>query len=457
MTPHIFHPDILREYDVRGHFGKTLNPIDAFEIGRRFADGLDHPATVCVARDGRLSSPALSEALIEGLSQQGCAVIDIGLGPTPMLYYAVKDLQADAGIMVTGSHNPPEENGLKITLKNGPFYGDSIRALADVRPREARPCLQVHHKHVHECYRARVLEDYCSTGRPLTVVWDLGQGATTEIVPGLVKSLVGTHILINDVLDPLFSAHSPDPTVPENLQQLVASVHAHGADLGIAFDGDGDRIGVIDGQGRILWGDQLMMIFARDILSRHPGATLIADVKATQALFDEITHLKGNPVMAPTGHSRIKDKMAQTGALFAGEMSGHIFFADEYYGFDDAIYAAVRLLRLLQKSPLSLSEIYDQLPHPFSTPEIRIPCDEEKKFKVISDIKDLLKDQDVLTIDGVRVNTPEGWWLLRASNTQAMLVARCESPTEAGLESLKRQLQNALSSFDLGSRYLRMD
>lgn len=445
MGPHVFHPAILREYDIRGHFGDTLNLVDAYEVGRRFATVLKPSPTVCVARDGRLSSPALCNALVDGLLQQGCKVIDIGLGPTPMLYFAVKNLQADAGIMVTGSHNPPAENGLKLTLKNSPFYGESIRALAQVIPDKPSAPGQLQTTLVQSDYIQRILKDYGPTGRPLKVVWDLGQGATTVIVPSLVKKLTGSHTLLNTTLDPLFSAHPPDPTVPKNLDQLITAVRAQGADLGIAFDGDGDRLGIIDGQGRILWGDQLMILFARDILSRHPNATLIADVKSSQVLFDEISALKGIPVIAPTGHSRIKDKMAQTGALFAGEMSGHIFFADEYYGFDDAIYAAVRLLRLLEANPLSLTQLYDSLPQLFSTPEIRIPCAEDKKFKVIESIKDFLQGQDVLTIDGVRVHTHEGWWLLRASNTQAMLVARCESSTKAGLESLKQQVEQALA------------
>lgn len=447
MTTHTFHPSILREYDIRGHFGTTLTERDAFEIGNRFAQKLPHRAHVCVARDGRFSSPVLLEALRQGLCQQGCQVINIGIGPTPMLYFAIKHLNTDAGIMVTGSHNPPEENGLKFALKNGPFYGDDIHAFSTMTP--AAPAAHIgisQELNLQDLYVQRLLKDYRQGKRSLNVVWDPGHGATADVITALLPQLQGSHTIINGSIDGRFPAHHPDPTVPANLEQLIAEVRKQQADLGIAFDGDGDRLGVVDSQGRILWGDQLMVFFAQDVLSHHPGATIIADVKASQLLFDEITRLKGNPIMAPTGHSLIKAAIAKTGALLAGEMSGHLFFADEYYGFDDAIYAALRLLRFLQSQDLSLAQLYDTLPHPFSTPEIRIPCEEHKKFALVETIKQQLEGQDVVTVDGVRVKTLDGWWLLRASNTQAVLVARCESATAPGLERLKQQLTQTLQN-----------
>ncbi|MEI8295086.1 MAG: phosphomannomutase/phosphoglucomutase, partial [Alphaproteobacteria bacterium] len=391
MSIHTFHPEILREYDIRGHFGKTLTEADAFEVGNRFAQKLAYRAHVCIARDGRFSSPLLLEALRQGLCQQGCRVTDIGIGPTPMLYFAVEHLNADAGVMVTGSHNPSDENGLKFALKDGLFYGDDIRAF-NTTP-TAAPV--EHPGTTEECdlqgiYVQRLLKDYRHGKRPLNIVWDPGHGAAADVIAALLPQLQGNHTLINGVIDGSFPAHHPDPTIPENLEQLIAEVKGRGADLGIAFDGDGDRLGVVDSQGRILWGDQMMVFFAQDVLARYPGATIIADVKASQLLFDEIARLKGNPVMAPTGHSVIKAAMAETGALLAGEMSGHMFFADEYYGFDDAVYAALRFLRFLQDQDHSLDQLYDNLVHHFSTPEIRIPCEDHKKFALVERIKQQL-------------------------------------------------------------------
>jgi phosphomannomutase len=367
-----------------------------------------------------------------------------------MLYFAIKHLKADAGIMVTGSHNPPDENGLKFALKDGPFYGDDIRAFQTMA--SAAPAAQVgttQELDLQDIYVQRLLKDYRPGKRPLRIVWDTGHGAAANVIAALLPQLQGNHTLINGVIDGRFPAHHPDPTVPENLEQLITEVKAQRADLGIAFDGDGDRLGVVDSQGRILWGDQLMIFFARDVLSRHPGATIIADVKASQLLFDEIARLKGNPMMAPTGHSIIKATLAKTGALLAGEMSGHLFFADEYYGFDDAVYAALRLLRFLQDQDLSLAQLYDALAPTFSTPEIRIPCDDHKKFALVEMIKQQVQGQDVVIVDGVRVRTADGWWLVRASNTQAVLVARCEATTAAGLERLKQQLTQTLQDADV--------
>lgn len=443
---HQFDPHILREYDIRGTFGKTLNPQDAYEVGIRLADQLPLQATVCVARDGRLSSPTLLDQLVRGLMMGGCHVMDLGVGPTPMLYYGVKFLGADAGIMVTGSHNPPSENGLKITLKDRPFYGEDIKNLAQVVPSRHSPVGTLTVKDIQESYVSRLLKNETPGVRDVKAVWDPGHGAASAIVASLLPRLPGDHTLINGIIDGRFPAHHPDPSVKENLTQLIDEVKRQGAEVGIAFDGDGDRIGVVDTHGNSLWGDQLMFLYSRDVLARHPRATVIADVKTTQLLFDEIKRLNGKPHMAPTGHSLIKVEMAKTGALLAGEMSGHMFFADDYYGYDDGIYAAIRLLRYLAHSEMTLAEYIAALPKAFSTPEIRLPCSDAEKFDCVAAIQAQVQEHDVITVDGVRVNTPDGWLLVRASNTQPMIVARCESQSPEGLEKLEGYLNKLLTN-----------
>jgi len=293
---------------------------------------------------------------------------------------------------------------------------------------------------------ARLARDYHGE-RPLTVAWDAGNGATGEVIQDLTKRLPGRHILLNETIDGTFPAHHPDPTIPENLVQLQDAVARERCDVGIAFDGDGDRIGVVDARGRIMWGDQLMVVLAGDVLSRHPGAPIIADVKASQVLFDEIRRLGGRAVMAATGHSLIKAKLAELSAPLAGEMSGHIFYGDGYYGFDDAIYVALRLLDILARKPETLAEMRDRLPAVVNTPELRFECPEDRKFRVVREVRErlLTGGAEITDIDGVRVRTPDGWWLLRASNTQAVLVARAESPTEAGLLRLKSDLAQQLA------------
>ena len=386
--PHRFDPTILREYDIRGIVGKTLFTADAHGLGRAFAATLADAGgkRVAVGYDGRLTSPELEAALVEGLAEGGTDVVRIGRGPTPMLYFAAATLGVDGGLMVTGSHNPPEHNGFKLVLGGKPFFGEAIQKLGrtalGLGP-PAGPRGKIAERHVFDDYVARLAQDY-DADRPLTVAWDCGNGATGEVVTELVRRLPGRHILLNETIDGTFPAHHPDPTVAENLVQLQEKVAAERCDLGIGFDGDGDRIGVIDARGRILWGDQLMIILARDVLQHHPGAPIIADVKASQVLFDEIAKAGGRPIMAQTGHSLIKARLAETGAPLAGEMSGHIFFADRWYGFDDAIYVAVRLLGVLGRAPESLAEMIDRLPPVLNTPELRIPCEEERKFAVVA-------------------------------------------------------------------------
>ncbi len=454
MARHDFHPTILREYDIRGVVGDTLSADDARAIGRGFGTRIrrEGGSRVAVGYDGRLSSPDMAAALVEGLTSTGVTALTIGLGPTPMLYFAVYHLDADGGIMITGSHNPPDYNGFKMMIGKRSFYGDDIVELgrtAAVGDFEiGNGDIETHD--IEDAYVERLLADY-NGKRPMAVVWDAGNGATGRILGKLAQRLPGRHALLNEEIDGTFPAHHPDPTVEENLEQIQTAVRGMGSDLGIAFDGDGDRIGVIDGEGRVLWGDQLLALFSREVLAENPGATIIADVKASQVLFDEIARLGGDPLMWRTGHSLIKTKMAETKSPLAGEMSGHIFFADKYFGFDDALYVALRMLNIAANSDDSVAAMRDSLPAVINTPELRFDCPDERKFDLVEEVRARLAEAgaQVNGIDGVRVQTDDGWWLLRASNTQPVLVARCEAADAAGLERLKAALSAELEASGL--------
>ncbi len=451
---HRFHRTILREYDIRGIVGETLFPADARAIGRAFATIVlaGGGKRVCVGRDGRLSSPELEAAVVEGVRAAGADVLHIGLGPTPMLYYGVHELGASGGIQVTGSHNPPTHNGFKMMLGTSPFFGDGIQeigrraAAGDV----ASGAGGLEEIDIFERYVARLLQDYHGT-RPLRVVWDAGNGAAGPAMQALADRLPGEHRCLFAEIDGRFPNHHPDPTLPENLEHLVAAVAEDGAEIGIAFDGDGDRIGVVDGRGRIIYGDQILQILAADLLGRHPGATIIADVKASKVLFDEVARLGGTPLMWKTGHSLIKAKMVETGAPLSGEMSGHIFYKDGFYGHDDALYVAIRLLDILARGQRSLADLRDAMPETFNTPELRFDCSEEQKFEAIRRLKEQLRAEggEVSEVDGVRVTTAEGWWLLRASNTQAVLVARAEAQSAPALDRLKDEIRRRLTDVGL--------
>lgn len=450
-TQHHFNSGIFREYDIRGIVGQTLFAQDAYFIARAFATKVaqvNPDGIICVGYDGRLSSPEMHAAVCRGVADSGLGVVDIGLGPTPMLYYAAYTKKAGGGIMITGSHNPPDHNGFKFVFQNQAFYGAAITELKTIA--ESGNLIagngKIEKQDIRETYISVLLKAY-DGARTLAVAWDAGNGATGEIMTALCERLAGRHVAMNAKIDGTFPAHHPDPTVPENLKQIIATVREQNLDVGIAFDGDGDRIGVVDDEGEILWGDQLLILYAADVLREKPGATIIADVKASGALFEEITRLGGVPLMWKTGHSLIKSKMAETGSPLAGEMSGHLFFADKYYGFDDALYAAVRLLGLLSRSNKKLSDLRKSLPKRINTPEIRFPCDDSRKFAVIDEVKSRLQlaGAKFSDVDGVRVSTKDGWWLLRASNTQAMLVARCEAENEPGIIRLRQDLQNALA------------
>ncbi len=444
---HRFDPTVLREYDIRGIVGENLGLADARALGRVFARLVREGGgrKVVTAYDGRESSPSLEAALVEALAEAGIDVCRIGLGPTPMLYYAAREMAAGGAVMVTGSHNPPDHNGFKLVLGEASLYGDAIQQLGRMalEVEEAKPAPgTISRRTIIDDYVRRLAAGYGNTGRTLAVAWDAGNGATGEVMTRLTSLLPGRHVLLNAEIDGRFPSHHPDPTVPENLKQLQEAVLSEGCDLGVAFDGDGDRIGVIDGQARIVWGDQLLVLLARDVLTRRPGATIIADVKASRVLFDEVRKAGGNPVMWRAGHSLIKAKMAELKAPLAGELSGHVFIADGYYGFDDGLYAAVRLLDILGRSPFTLAGMRAALPVMATMPEVRFDCPESRKFAVIDEVKSRLRaaGTTIIDIDGVRVETEGGWWLLRASNTQASLVIRCEAEDESGLDRIQRAL-----------------
>ncbi|WP_417811687.1 phosphoglucomutase/phosphomannomutase PgmG [Thalassospira alkalitolerans] len=455
---HQFDPSVLREYDVRGVVGKTLHVADARALGKAFGTTVRRSGgkRVAVGRDGRLSSPELADALVDGIAATGCDVVRVGRGPTPMLYFTVYDQKTDAGIMVTGSHNPSDYNGFKMLNAGKSVFGEAIQELGRIAAKgdfETGAGL-VTDIDIEDRYVERLLAELdCDVAKPMTIVWDCGNGAAGDVVRKLTAKLPGNHHLLFDEIDGTFPNHHPDPTVEANLVDLKALVAKLDADWGVAFDGDGDRIGVVDGQGRVLWGDQLLQIYAADVLGRLPGASIIADVKASQTLFDEVTRLGGDAIMWKTGHSLIKTKMVEAKAPIAGEMSGHIFFAERYYGYDDAMYAAIRLYRILVQSGKSLDAWRDAMPVAVNTPETRIECSDDRKFALIEEVRARLSEAgaEVSGIDGVRVSTEDGWWLLRASNTQPAIVARCEAADEAGLDRLKSQVTAQLQKSGLSS------
>jgi len=471
---HTFDPTILREYDIRGVIGKTLGADDARAIGhvfgsllRRASGDVAEPGTktVAVGYDGRVSSPMLEHALVEGLTASGCNVVRIGMSATPMLYYAEASTEeVHGGIQITGSHNPPDYNGFKMVFEGRPFFGADIQnlgalaAAGDVTDGIG----EVTQRDILGEYVERLLEGL--TGADMTTLdtlkvgWDAGNGAAGPALEALAAKLPGEHHLLFTEVDGHFPNHHPDPTVEANLADLRALVAEKNLDFGVAFDGDGDRIGAIDGEGRVIWGDQLLMIYAEDLLKTRKGATIIADVKASRALFDHVAKLGGEPLMWKTGHSLIKSKMKETGSPLAGEMSGHVFFADTYYGFDDALYAGVRLLAASARLGKSVTDLRGAIPPMLNTPEMRFQVDEARKFPAVAEVTERLTTnpgpdvEQVNATDGVRVNTADGWWLLRASNTQDVLVARAESDSEEGLERLMAQIdeQLALSGLERG-------
>jgi len=438
--------EIFRQYDIRGVAGETLTGEVVYHLGKALGTVYRRFGTesVSLCRDTRFSSPSYRKALAKGLLESGVNIYDLGMFPTPFLYFSLFHLPVQGGVMITGSHNPPNENGFKICLGKSTIYGEQIQELREIMEKEDYVTGRGKKRRValKEKYLNAVLETLkLPPARQLKVVVDAGNGVANILAVPLYRRMGHQVVELYSRPDGRFPNHHPDPTVPECIESLKEKVFAAGADLGMAFDGDGDRLGVIDGRGRILWGDQLMIIFARDILKDRPGAKFIGEVKCSQHLFDEIAKAGGKPVMWKVGHSLIKAKLKEEEAVMAGEMSGHLFFADRYYGYDDALYAGARLLEILAGTTESLSSIYDRLPVAINTPEIRIDCPEEKKTVIVEELAREYRDKyPVVTIDGVRITFPNGWGLLRASNTQPVLVMRFEADTEENLKKIKDQV-----------------
>jgi phosphomannomutase len=446
---HAFHPAIMREYDIRGTVGRTLGVDDAQAIGRAFGSIVRRGGggRVAVGRDGRLSSPDLEHALVAGLVAAGVDVVRIGLGPSPMLYHAERSLAVDGGIQVTGSHNPADDNGFKMVLAHRPFFGADIARLADLAARGdvERGDGTITEVEVCDDYVARLVAEDAIP--PLRIGWDAGNGAAGPALERLVALLPGEHHLLFTTVDGRFPNHHPDPTEEKNLADLRVLVAAKKLDFGVAFDGDGDRIGAVDGQGRVVAGDQLLAILAEPALRAQPGAAIVADVKASATLFDRIAELGGKPVMWKSGHSNIKTMMHEIGAPLAGEMSGHLFFA-ELGGHDDALYAAVQLIRAVGASGRTLADVRDAMPDVVATPELRFAVDEARLGAVVEEVLARLESAGAAVdrTDGARVTTPDGWWLLRASNTQAMLTARAEARDAAALDRLVAAIDAQLAA-----------
>jgi len=445
---HNFNRTILREYDVRGIVGQTLSTEDAYALGRSYAALAvsEGAKRVAVGRDGRTHSPDMEQALVCGLTEGGLDVVRIGMGPSPMLYFAVATLDVQGGVQVTGSHNPADYNGFKMLLNGRSVFGVEIQ---DLGRRAAEADWSEGQGTVAE---VDILDSYVEAlvkgfdGKAYRIGWDSGNGAAGPVLEKLIQRLPGEHHAIFTEVDGRFPNHHPDPTVEANLADLKKLVADKQLDFGFAFDGDADRIGAVDSRGRVIWGDQLLIILAGPVLKELPGSTIIADVKASQTLFDRIEAMGGTPLMWKTGHSLIKSKMKETNAPLAGEMSGHIFFKHLWYGFDDALYAAIRTIRAVSASGKSLTELKSEMPISVATPELRFQVDESRKFAVIGEVAERLAAEgaEVNSTDGVRVKTADGWWLLRASNTQDVLVARAEASDQAGLDRLMATVNDQL-------------
>jgi len=443
---------IFREYDIRGVVGRDLDPEAAEAIARAFGTYLARADVrrAAIGHDNRASSQALYEAAVRGLAGTGCGVIKIGLAVTPMLYFALPHFGVDAGVMVTASHNPPEFNGFKLAHGPGTLYGPQIQEIWRLAQAGAfrQGAGAIEAREILPAYAA-MLRDRIRLGpRRLRVVADCGNGTAGGVVPEILRGWGVDVVELYCDSDPSFPHHHPDPVDPQNLHDLIRKVGEEHADVGLGFDGDGDRLGVVDDKGGILWGDLLMALFWREILPAHPGAIALVEVKCSQALIDEIRRLGGRPLFTQTGHSLIKARMRELGAVFAGEMSGHMFFADEYYGYDDAIYAAGRLLRILSRTERPLSALAAEIPHYHATPEIRVACPDDRKHEVVTALAAEFKGRyEVIDIDGVRIVLPDGWGLVRASNTQPVLVVRAEGTTPSALDRIKRILEDALRHY----------
>ena len=483
-------PKIFREYDIRGVVGDDLTNDTARLIGWAFVRYLSEAKrlppskaeelTVAVGRDVRLHSEMLCNGLIDGITSAGARVIDVGVCPTPLVYFSLYNINVDGGVMITGSHNPPEFNGFKLCAGKEALHGDSIQEILRIIEREkpafdtsggARLIEKVAYTEIIPSYLAYLKEQFVFPDQvvkpAIKVVVDSGNGTAGVIAPAILREMGCEVIELYSQPDGRFPNHHPDPTVPENLEDLIKSVRQNNADLGVAYDGDADRIGVVDETGDIIWGDRLMIIYAREILKEWPGGTVVSEVKASQALYDAVEKSGGNPIMWKAGHSLIKAKMREVEAVLGGEVSGHIFFADRFYGYDDAIYATCRLVEILRRERLArnkkgeakrgVSFLLEGVPVTYTTPEIRIPCPDEKKFHLVEEIQRLFSSpgsrpktpgslhiKDVITVDGVRVVFDNGWGLIRPSNTQPVLVLRYEADTEGRLSEIRTFMENVL-------------
>jgi phosphomannomutase/phosphoglucomutase len=449
----VVNPHVFRQYDIRGHAERDFD--DDFVRGLGLSLGTFYSRRglrrIAVGRDCRLSSPRLHEALCAGLLETGLRVIDVGIGPTPLLYFAVHDLDLEGGVQITGSHNPPEENGFKMMVGKGSLYGDDIvelRTLLQNAIYQRRPGGEIEAVDPTPAYVKRAQNDIQLGRRDLRFAVDAGNGAGGPLAIETMKALGLSPIAMLCDMDGRFPVHHADPTDPETLEMLQERVREDGLEIGFAYDGDADRVGVIDARGEIIWGDKLMIILSRALLAKHPGATIIGEVKCSQTMYDDIDAHGGRAVLWKTGHSLIKTKMKEERALLAGEMSGHIFFADRYYGFDDAIYATLRILEIMSHSDVPLHEMLSDVPETFATPEIRVDCDDASKFALVQQVVDYYRPtHDLIDIDGARIQFDGGWALVRASNTQPVLVLRFEADSEEKLESIRSEVESALGRF----------
>ncbi|HSB07828.1 MAG TPA: phosphomannomutase/phosphoglucomutase [Thermodesulfobacteriota bacterium] len=444
------NPLIFREYDIRGLVDKDLTPDIVRRLGQGFGTHMVHlnRKGLVVGRDGRLSSKAFAEALINGLVSTGCHIVDIDLCPTPVYYFSLFHLDKDGGVMVTGSHNPPEFNGFKVSMGKSTIFGEGIQKLREFieKGEFVTGRGSVSKQESIQPYQEYIKKNI-DLGKKLKVVIDAGNGSAGIVAGPLLRDLGCVVEELYCEVDGRFPNHFPDPTIPEYLKDLIDRVKATQADVGIGYDGDGDRIGVVDDKGNILWGDQLMILFAREILKERKGATFVAEVKCSQNLYQEIEKDGGKAIMWKTGHSLIKEKMKGEKAVLGGEMSGHIFFADRYFGYDDAIYASCRLLEILSKTERKLSQLLLDLPKTVITPEIRVECPDEIKFNVVEKVKgELSRDYPIIDVDGVRVIFEDGWGLVRASNTQPVLVLRFEASNQKSLEEIKGLVEDKVRS-----------
>ena len=447
-----FDKEVLREYDIRGVVGENINQNTAYTIGRTFGYTVKkkiNSNVIVTGYDGRITSPALHKALCQGLKDSGAKVINIGMGPTPMIYFAHYHLNTDAAIMVTGSHNPAEYNGFKMVLNKNSFYAKDIQSLQRLIDENKLILLEgeIINQNITQDYIDRVLLNI-NLNRDLKIAWDPGNGAMGKVIRGITDKLSNSkNFIINEEVDGNFPNHHPDPTVPKNMIQLVELVKSNKCDVGLAFDGDGDRLGVIDNLGNIVWADQYMLILCSEISNLYHNPKIIMDVKCSKVFFEEAKKINCNPIMSRTGHSPIKEKMKEINSPLSGEMSGHVCFKDDFYGYDDAMYVGLRLLRILSNQNKLLSDLIDIYPKTFSTNEIRFDVDESRKFEIIDEVKQrLLKlDQKIIDIDGVRIENEDGWFLMRASNTQNQLTCRAESISEIGLRKLIDIIEHQLS------------